>query len=94
MSTKDVFTEIYKNNYWNSNESIYGEGSQIDQTKSLIIDLEKLFFEMDIKSVLDIPCGDFKWMQLIDFSKIAYIGADIVEELIISNKKLHKGKKY
>ena len=63
MSTKETFTEIYKTNFWSSNESPSGGGSELIQTKSLINDLEKLLKDMDIKSVLDIPCGDFNWMQ-------------------------------
>lgn len=91
-STKEVFTEIYNTNHWKSLESISGTGSEITQTKSLIKDLEKLLNDMNITSVLDIPCGDFKWMQKVDLSKIDYIGADIVEELIKSNKEQYKEK--
>lgn len=40
---------------------------------------------MNIVSVLDIPCGDFHWMQNADLSKISYTGADIVEPLIAKN---------
>ncbi len=45
---------------------------------------------MNIVSVLDIPCGDFNWMQRVDLSKIDYVGADIVEELIKNNIEQHK----
>jgi SAM-dependent methyltransferase len=84
-TTKEVFTEIYKNNHWSSKESKSGEGSQLDQTKSLSKDLEKLFADLQIRSILDIPCGDFKWMQHLNLSGINYIGADIVDELITNN---------
>ena len=87
---KDVFTEIYNNNHWKSAESISGPGSELEQTKTLREELEKLLAEMKITSVLDIPCGDFKWMQKINWSKIHYTGADIVEELIKKNKAQHQ----
>jgi len=90
MSTHEVFTEIYNNNHWNSSESISGTGSEIKQTESLVKELEKLLTDMNIKSVLDLPCGDFKWMQKVDLSKIDYVGADIVEELITNNKEQFK----
>jgi hypothetical protein len=32
--------------------------------------------------MLDIPCGDFNWMQHTDLSTVQYYGADIVKELI------------
>ncbi len=91
-STNEVFTKIYKDNHWKSSESISGKGSGHEQTKSLIKNLEKLLNDMNITSTLDIPCGDFKWMQKVDFSKIDYIGADIVEELIKNNKKQYNEK--
>lgn len=83
----EVFTEIYKTNYWNSSESISGVGSELEQTKTLIKELENLLYNFKITSVLDIPCGDFKWMRHVDLSQINYIGADIVEELIVKNKR-------
>jgi len=81
-----VFTKIYKDDLWNSAESSSGTGSELEQTKSLRNDLEKLFNELNITSILDLPCGDFKWMQEVDLSKINYTGADIVAELIDKNK--------
>lgn len=92
MSTSEVFTEIYNTNHWHSSESISGTGSVVKQTASLINDLDKLLSDMKIASVLDLPCGDFKWMQKVDLSKIDYVSADIVEELIKSNIKQYKEK--
>jgi hypothetical protein len=92
MDTKEVFTAIYNTNDWKSQESISGVGSEIRQTESLIKDLGKLFKDLNTNSLLDIPCGDFKWMQEVDLSEIHYTGADIVEELIEKNKKDHKNK--
>jgi len=89
MNAKEVFTEIYKSNHWKSSKSISGPGSEIAQTNSLIANLDKLLYDNKITSVLDIPCGDFKWMQKVDLSKIDYIGADIVDELIHTNIKLY-----
>lgn len=85
MSTKEVFTEVYNSKHWRSSESISGAGSEMKQTQSLISDLNQLLKDLNIGSVLDIPCGDFNWMQRVDLSKIDYIGADIVDELIHRN---------
>ncbi len=30
--------------------------------------------------MIDIPCGDFHWMQHVDLSGIQYVGADVVQE--------------
>jgi hypothetical protein len=37
--------------------------------------------------MLDIPCGDFHWMNKVDLTNIEYTGADIVKELIERNIK-------
>ena len=89
LNTNEVFTEIYKNNYWKSSESKSGTGSEIIQTELLINELDKLLIKLNIESVLDLPCGDFKWMQKVDLSNINYLGADIVEELIRSNINIY-----
>jgi hypothetical protein len=92
LSAKEIFTIIYETNHWKSLNSLSGTGSEISQTKSLIVDLGRLLVEMNIRSVLDIPCGDFNWMQNVDLSNINYIGADIVEDLINSNISKYGGR--
>lgn len=87
--TTQVFTNIYKTNYWNSAESHSGTGSELIQTEKLIFELSDLFKTYNIKSVLDIPCGDFKWMQKVDFDNIDYVGGDIVKDLIETNSRLY-----
>ena len=84
-----TFTSIYNTVGWHSTESISGLGSELIQTKELIRELPLLFSKYNIKSVLDIPCGDFNWMQHTDKTSIKYIGADIVEDLIVQNKTKH-----
>jgi len=91
-SAAKIFTETYNRNLWGSAESISGTGSEFNQTKTLIKDLEKLLAELNIKTVLDIPCGDFNWMQKVDLSKIEYTGADIVKKLIRKNGIENKDK--
>jgi len=91
-STKDVFTKIKNENLWGSPESVSGAGSEIKQAKMLIMELPKLFKEIGIKSILDIPCGDFNWMREIDLSNFNYTGGDIVDTLISENIKKYSSK--
>lgn len=86
MKTDEVFNEIYKSNHWSSSNSISGKGSEINQTSTLINELNKLIIDFNITSILDIPCGDFNWMQKVNLENINYLGADIVEALINENK--------
>jgi SAM-dependent methyltransferase len=81
----NVFEIIYRENYWRSKESFSGAGSTIASTKKIRKVLPILWEKYDIKTVLDVPCGDFNWMKEVDKSKIFYIGGDIVKELVDNN---------
>ena len=94
--TKKVFTQKRRENAWGSSESLSGPGSELEKTKTLIMELPKLFNSKGIKSILDIPCGDFNWMKNVDLSAVDYIGADIVDELTLENLKNYssEGRKF
>ena len=76
---------IYERNKKNKMESVSGTGSTLQVTKNFRDWLEKLIKEYDIKSILDVPCGDWNWMQHVDLSGIHYLGCDIVPEMIETN---------
>lgn len=81
------FKLIHKYNLWASNESVSGPGSEISKTRNIIPFLEKILIDFHIKSMLDIPCGDFNWMKNMKLRNVEYTGADIVGKIIIDNKK-------
>jgi 2-polyprenyl-3-methyl-5-hydroxy-6-metoxy-1,4-benzoquinol methylase len=59
-------------------------------------ELKKFFIEKNIKTILDIGCGDFIWMNLLlnkynDYDK--YLGLDIVDELIKNNNLKYSNSK-
>lgn len=85
-SNKGLFTLIHDKNLWNEKESVSGPGSTFEITKNIRAKLPELFEKYNIQSMLDIPCGDFNWMQFVEMKGIEYIGADIVDELIEKNK--------
>jgi len=78
---------IYERNKKNKMESVSGTGSTLQVTKNFRNWLEKLIKEHDIKSILDVPCGDWNWMQHVDLSGIHYLGCDIVPDLIKDNEE-------
>ena len=90
MDTEQRFGNIFKDNSWGGHDSVSGRGSDLDQTKHIIKEIPALFKDMGISTVLDVPCGDFNWMQHVDLSGIKYIGADIVEEIIKNNKNKYE----
>lgn len=93
-SKENVFTSIWRNNYWGSGESLSGPGSTLEQTANLRQEMPVMFAEMGIKSVFDAPCGDMHWMQyVLKDAKFTYLGGDIVGELVSVNKnKFANGK--
>jgi hypothetical protein len=67
-------------------------GSVLIQTQVVIAELPKLLDKYQVGSMLDIPCGDFNWMQHVDMGKIQYVGGDIVRKLIDQNRKAFQSK--
>lgn len=83
--TRHVFTDIYRRKAWGEGDSISGPGSDAEQTRAVVEALPELFRELQVSSMLDIPCGDFHWMSTVPREGIGYVGADIVKELIDRN---------
>jgi len=83
---KEIFTKIYRNFDWHSSESVSGRGSTIKNTQIIAEKFINLLHNLNIHSLLDIPCGDFNWMRTVNLQGIKYIGCDIVENLIRSNR--------
>lgn len=87
-SNKDIFQSIYLNNRWGDSSSLSGTGSNLEQTTNIIKELPSILKKYKIKSILDIPCGDFFWMKELSLDEYKYIGADLVTELIrVNNSK-------
>jgi hypothetical protein len=88
---QSVFSNIYRTNNWGSGESRSGAGSTEHYTRGLRTNLPELINKLDIKTVLDAPCGDFNWMKyILPNLNVDYIGADVVPQLIWNNNKLYK----
>lgn len=88
-SPEEVFTYIYRSNKWKDGESRSGTGSNSSQTETVRSALPRLCEELKISTLLDIPCGDYYWMRMIDLPVSDYLGADIVSELIEENQRLY-----
>lgn len=91
---KKKFEYIYKLNYWKSGKSLSksGYGSELENTKQIIKSLSKFIKNHRIKTILDIPCGDFNWFKKMEFNDLEYTGADVVEEIIKNNNKKYRQK--
>lgn len=86
-SPRHVFSTMYARKLWGGHESRSGGGSGLEQTNKVREQLPSLINELNIKMILDAPCGDYHWMKEVRLENVRYIGADIVEEVVAGNRK-------
>jgi len=95
---KERFTYVYEWGGWGSKESLSGPGSERESgsVKQALIALADAAKTHNIKSIADIPCGDFNWMPLFldKHPDVAYAGYDIVDEIIAGNRARHPKRSF
>ena len=87
FSLAETFDYIYESRLWNAAESVSGEGANPSQTEQIKTKLPTLLKQLQVKTLLDLPCGDFNWLSKIPLPIEKYIGGDIVPQLIEQNTK-------
>lgn len=89
-----VFAQIAQRNLWGGAESVSGPGSSTGATQLLGAALPDLFARLQVRSLLDIPCGDAHWILQALPGGIAYTGGDIVPALVekARTEKGHLGR--
>lgn len=83
------FTRIYREQGFGRANSASGPGSELDQTAVLQRELPGLLRELDVHSLLDIPCGDFHWMKQVNLAGVHYTGGDVVPDVVARNNELY-----
>lgn len=86
---KHAFTQIYRTNFWQCEETASGPGSTLNSTSTLRTFLPAIIEALEIKSVLDAGCGDINWIRETPLNIDYYIGVDIVPDLIEKNSELY-----
>jgi hypothetical protein len=81
-----IFEAIYQTNAWGNPESRSGPGSGVARTSLFRPDFESLVRELQIRTLLDAPCGDYNWLGHFDLPIEHYVGVDIVPALIANNR--------
>jgi len=81
-SVEEVFSQIWRENRWGSQESRSGAGSELAATRAIREALPRIVQTRGIRVLLDAPCGDFHWMQHVDLGRCRYIGVDIVSAMV------------
>jgi hypothetical protein len=87
---EQIFLHHYQVNEWRDQESVSGPGSTLQYTENIRREIPRLVRDLDVKVILDAPCGDYNWFRMITWdAEIKYIGGDIVEPLIQRNQSLY-----
>jgi hypothetical protein len=84
-----AFRHAYATNHWAGPDSPSGAGASLDQTAAIRRSLPELFRRLEVRTLLDLPCGDCSWMATIDIGAVKYIGADFLPELIQATRRRH-----
>ena len=75
------FARIKETGLWGAETSVSGLGSEWAATAAVRAALAPLFTRFGIESVLDVPCGDARWIA-DSVRDIVYTGIDIVPALV------------
>lgn len=88
-SRKQNFTAIYDQKVWTHGDKtapLSGHGSSLQATAALRQALPAIIRQIEARTLLDLGCGDFTWMQHVDLP-CKYVGADIVESVVSKNQR-------
>ena len=88
------FQNIYKQRLFGKSTSVSGPGSSLDATKVIRESIFELFDQHGIRTIADIPCGDFLWFSAMEFKDLKYTGFDIVPELISELREVFPGQQF
>jgi len=85
------FSETYNQKKWGAGlETVSGEGSTMERTATVRKELPGLLRELNVRSMIDAPCGDYYWMKEIALPVESYQGFDLVPEIIEKNKQQYE----
>jgi hypothetical protein len=76
------FSEIWRASGWGGSETRSGPGATLAQTVAVRRELEKLFGELGIHTLVDAGCGELNWMSKISDKLGLYLGFDVVDDLV------------
>ena len=83
-----AFREAFHANHWGG-DSRSGPGSGGEQTAEIATGIPALCKRLNVRRLLDLPCGDFSWMSKLQFDGVSYIGGDLLPEIVQQNRKVH-----
>lgn len=84
--TRQAFETIYENNDWGAGS---GPGSHPYFTIEYRAFLQRFLALNDVRSVVDIGCGDWQFSRFIDFGAASYLGLDVVRPVVERNRTVY-----
>ena len=87
---EEVFTDHARRYRQFGDESISGPGSTLQRTQELRERLPLLLAHLNVRTLLDAPCGDFNWMQHVTLGLDMYTGVDILTDVIAEHRWRHR----
>lgn len=79
---EEIFGPVIRGSHWGSLDTPSGPGSERGGMERVVGPLGDLLRRHNVKSLLDAPCGDFNWMDMVDLDGIRYMGLDVVPEQV------------
>jgi hypothetical protein len=96
---QSAFEKIYKDAYWGT-KHLSGAGSTLDSTKFVRNIIEKIVVDYQIRTLVDVACGDMVWMPLVVDGirgrgiELDYLGCDIVDSLIVQHQRTYPNLRF
>jgi hypothetical protein len=85
-TSQERFTAIYNSNLWGAVDTVSGPAASLENTEALRRHLPAIFEKYAVRTLFDVPCGDFHWMKhVVAEYPMTYIGGDIVLPMIEAN---------
>lgn len=88
LPLRERFELLHRLGVYHHADTVSGAASTLSETSRLRSALPGLVEEHGVVTILDVPCGDFYWMQRVPFAG-QYTGADIVPEIVEANERYH-----
>jgi SAM-dependent methyltransferase len=82
----EIFEEIYRNDRWNGGS---GPGSLPGVNRPYVRFVESFLRLNDIRTVVDLGCGDWQFSRGIDWGTTEYLGLDVVPHILERNRRIH-----
>ncbi len=91
LDLAERFTHIHETNLWGADSSVSGVGSELDATAAIRARLPELLKQLGVRSLLDAPCGDHRWMAHLELGLERYVGIEIVPSIIEALQRRYRG---